>query len=181
MPNRVIRQEQAAPRECDQCGRATVKKTVQEQKFPYGAGPAQVILGASVPVWGCEACGDQYTDHEAEEIRHEVICRHLHRLTPAELRNLRETYGLSQDEWAAVTGFGSASVKRWETGALIQNEAADRYLRLLADPRVFAKLQALQQRTAARVSRDRFAHLPKALHEQADAFTLHPDNWKQAA
>jgi putative zinc finger/helix-turn-helix YgiT family protein len=181
MPNRVIRQEQAAPRECDQCARATVRQTVQEQKFPYGDGPGQVMLRADVPVWSCETCGDQYTDHQAEEIRHEVICRHLRRLTPAELRTLRETYRFSQDDWAAVTGFGSASVKRWETGALIQNEAADRYLRLLADPRVFAKLRALQQRPSERVSGDRFAHLPKAVRQQAEEFTLHPEHWKQAA
>ena len=48
---------------------------------------------------------------------------------------------MSQAEFAKVTGFGLASVKRWETGAIVQNQSADRLLRLLqADGSLMNKL-----------------------------------------
>jgi putative zinc finger/helix-turn-helix YgiT family protein len=145
MASKVGQNSEPRRRTCDECGQLAIRKVAVEQAFPFGVGEERTLLRATVPVWKCDACGEQYTDHEAEEIRHEAVCRHLKRLTPREICELREGYGLSQDEFALVTGFGSASVKRWETGALIQNEAADRYLRLLLDPAVFEKLQALQR------------------------------------
>jgi transcriptional regulator with XRE-family HTH domain len=62
-------------------------------------------------------------------------------MTPNELRALRESYGLSQEQWAEIAGLGLASVKRWETGNKIQNDAYDRYLWLLLDPTILALLK----------------------------------------
>ena len=66
--------------------------------------------------------------------------RLLGRLSPQEIRGIRNTYSFTQQEWAEVTGFGLASIKRWETGSWIQNEAADRLLWLLTHKEVFSKL-----------------------------------------
>ena len=40
---------------------------------------------------------------------------------------------MSQAEFARVTGFGEATIGRWENGLVIQNVANDRYLRLLRE------------------------------------------------
>jgi DNA-binding transcriptional regulator YiaG len=129
------------PLACPDCGERTVREFQAEQLFPYGAGDDRVMLRAVVPVMTCESCGEQFTDWRAEEIRHEARCNHLGRMAPNELRALRESYELSQEQWAEVTGLGLASIKRWETGNKIQNDAYDRYLWLLLDPTILALLQ----------------------------------------
>jgi hypothetical protein len=50
---------------------------------------------------------------------------------------------MSRAEFAAVTGFGEATVARWESGALLQNVANDRYLRALVDAHVFERIRTL--------------------------------------
>jgi transcriptional regulator with XRE-family HTH domain len=64
---------------------------------------------------------------------------------------LRHDLGLSQTELARLTGFGEASIKRWESGVLIQNISSDRFLRLLREPAALYKLRRLEdEREAAR-------------------------------
>ncbi len=74
-------------------------------------------------------------------MRHEAVCRHLGLLTPAEIRGLRERYNLSRAAFARMTGFGDATLARWEKGEVVQNASSDRYLRLLTDPNVMNRLQ----------------------------------------
>jgi len=137
--NNVISFPAAEIRECAACGQKAVRLSIEEESFPYGEGSDQIVLHARVPVWTCAQCGERYTDAAAEDIRHAEVCRYLRRLSPSELRAIREKYGLSQQEWAERTALGVASVKRWESGNLIQNAATDRYIRLLADPVILAR------------------------------------------
>lgn len=142
--NNVVTLHNPSPRkECAACGEVAATLRYDLEKFPYLHGKDQVILEARVPVWKCEACRTEFTDDRAEEIRHDTVCGYLGRLTPAELKAIREQYHLSQQDWAARTGFGAASIKRWETGNLIQEKAADNYLRLLRKPEIFARLDLL--------------------------------------
>jgi putative zinc finger/helix-turn-helix YgiT family protein len=128
-------------RTCLECGVDAVRMSFKDEHFVYGAGADAVELTARVPVWTCCECGDAYTDGVAEDLRHEAVCHHLDVLAPREIRAVREKYRMSQVEFAKATAFGLASVKRWETGALIQNPVADRLLRLLAnDPAIMNKL-----------------------------------------
>jgi putative zinc finger/helix-turn-helix YgiT family protein len=137
-------------RRCDECGEHTLRVSFRDQRFEYGDGPNAVELSARVPVWECAHCGHAYTDGDAEDFRHESVCRHLGVLSPQQIRATRERYNMSQAEFAKVTGFGLASVKRWETGALIQNLSADRLLRLITDvPVVMAKLIVMETRAMA--------------------------------
>jgi DNA-binding transcriptional regulator YiaG len=123
--------------QCPLCGNHSGHVVWEFETFPYGVGEDRVLLTARVPVIHCEACGDQTTGDAAEEIRHTVICHHLGRLSPQEVRSVREQYGLSQQQWAKQSRLGIASVKRWELGNQIQNDAMDAYMRLLALPSNF--------------------------------------------
>lgn len=60
----------------------------------------------------------------AEAYRHQVGL-----LTGEEIKKLRKEKGMTQANLAELSGFGVASIKRWETGA-IQSQSADRTLRL---------------------------------------------------
>src|SRR5438105_11632155 len=89
-------------RVCDDCGAYAMRMSFKEDRFLYGAGHEAVELRARVPVWKCEECGSAYTEGEAEELRHEAVCRHLGVLNPAQIRATREKYRMSQAEFAKV-------------------------------------------------------------------------------
>jgi putative zinc finger/helix-turn-helix YgiT family protein len=163
-------------RTCDGCGQRCVRVSFQEQRFIYGSGAEAIELAARVPVWRCQHCGHGYTDGDAEDYRHEAVCRHLRVLSPSEIRNIRKFHKLSQAEFARITGFGPASLKRWETGALIQNQSADRLLRLLAgDPEIMRRLFALETRTTSVSAEAIFrTEISDKSRAEAKVFTLRP-------
>ena len=130
---------------CPQC-EGVVETTRHEDVFRYGDGELAVDLPVTLPVRRCQACGIEFLDHEAERVKHEALCRHFGVLTPWEIREIRKKHGLSRAAFAELTGLGAASLGRWETGALIQSLANDRYLRLLATPGGLDALKAVIQR-----------------------------------
>ena len=137
----------SGPTLCDLCGATSLRVELVRDPFIYGAGEEAVELSADVRVHTCSDCGESYTGPDAEVAYHEAVCRHLGILTPAEIRAMRTGYGLSRDDFARLTGFGKATVGRWERGEVTQNRSADRYLRLLRDPEVIRRLQALVEPT----------------------------------
>lgn len=129
---------------CPQCGAASVTTFLHHDRFNYGSGAAAVTLQVdNLPVRHCSACDLEFLDHEGEQLRHAAVCRHLGLLTPAEIRSIRKRYGMTRAAFADVTGFGEATLNRWENGAIVQNRANDRYLRLLAVPEGMEALQRL--------------------------------------
>lgn len=130
---------------CECCSDGAYIKIFERQQFPYGDGANRVALFADVPIWRCDQCGDAYTDFEAENARHAAVCEHLGRLSPSQLVSLRQRHALTQDEWSQHTQIGLASIKRWETGVLIQGASTDAYLRLLDDGIGYARHVAIQR------------------------------------
>jgi putative zinc finger/helix-turn-helix YgiT family protein len=99
--------------------------------FEYGAGADQVELRAWVPLDVCNECGEKFNTEEADQIRHDEICRHLQLLTPREILGVRVAHQLSKTRFAEVTGIGIASLSRWESGQLLQSRSHDNLLRLM--------------------------------------------------
>lgn len=159
-------------RACKNCETGTLLSSAVREEFTYGEGDAAVTLFADVPVWVCRDCGDAFTDSDAEQIRHDVVCRHLGRLTPRELQLHRKKYGMSQDALSKLTGIGIASIKRWELGNQIQNAAADRYLRLIfSNEKMMAALESLVDPVPAPVPVFVTAR-PMTVVAQAECFSL---------
>lgn len=152
-PPTVLRAHSGPPARCDVCGAFSVQTELMRDPFIYGSGADAVELTADVRVHTCSACGDSYTDDEADVAYDEAVCRHLGILTPAEIRAMREGYGLTRAEFAQLTGFGKATLGRWERGEVTQNRSADRYLRLLQDREVMRRLRALAEPTDSSGSR----------------------------
>ncbi len=125
------------------CGTPGLRTELVRDPFIYGVGDDVVELSVDIPVHTCDQCKVCFTGREAEVIHHEAVCRHLGVLTPEEIRGIRKQYGLSRAAFARLTGFGKASLARWERGELIQNTSSDRYLKLLLDPRIFRDLTSL--------------------------------------
>lgn len=125
---------------CEICEEGEVTKAPVDTAFEYNCGGDIVEMKITVPVYSCKSCGSEYTGAEAEEIKHESICDYLHILTPKQIKTLRANYHMSRSEFSEATGIGSASISRWETGAIIQNKAHDNYLRLLVEKENMQKI-----------------------------------------
>ena len=126
---------------CFDCGSSDVAKAIRQQKFQYGEGESAVELSAEMAVYTCKECGYQFAGADADEARHESVCRYLGVLTPSEIVAIRESTGLSRAEFCDLTRIGIASLKRWETGSLIQNAANDELLFLAAFPENVKRLR----------------------------------------
>lgn len=134
-------------RTCESCREPGLSVRTATQVFPYGDGANAVDLEASVQIYSCPHCGFEYTDEFAEDARHEAVCRHLGVMTPLEIRSLREDhFVMSREKFSRVTGLGVATLARWEGALLIQNEANDRYLRLLAAADNRWRIEAIAER-----------------------------------
>jgi len=125
---------------CANCGSVNVSTSMEADRFTHGVGAEAAELSVVVPVRTCSDCGTQFTDAEAERLRHEAVCRHRGLLTPSEIRDIRIRYGMRRAEFASVTRLGEATLARWESGATLPNAAYDQYLRLLHSPENLAKL-----------------------------------------
>jgi len=129
------------PAVCIECGGSRVAERTKEQSFSYGPLDNQVVLTASMPVLECEDCGFEYFDERGEDARQAAVCRHLGVQTPWEIRKVREETGLTRTEFCRLSGFGPASVQRWEAGALVQNLSSDRLIFLLRYPENVERLR----------------------------------------
>ncbi len=119
---------------CIECGSAGVSEQIKEQRFAYGSEENQVLLTASMSVFTCAACGYEYFDERGETARHAAVCRHLGVHTPEEIRHIREGMRLTRADFCRLTGFGSASLQRWESGLLVPSFSNDKLIYLLRYP-----------------------------------------------
>ncbi len=136
------------------CGSKQLQSRIDVDHFQYGSGNDQVKLTAAVRVYVCASCRYSFTTSEAEDARHGAVCRHLGLLTPAEVREIRDSIGLSRAQFAAITKIGEATLARWERGEILQNAAYDQYLRLIAQRDIFSRLQSNNAKTASSPAND---------------------------
>lgn len=159
---------------CAACEEAEAKLDFKQHRFHLGSEADGVVLSAVVPVWSCAECGEEYLAPEAEEMIHDVICAHLGRLNPAEIKAMRVKFAMRQEEFAALTGYGIASVKRWESGNQIQSESVDKHLRLL---RALGAIEATK-RIAPRPAPAYKHEFGREYHEFADRFRLRTPSYE---
>ena len=165
-------------RECPQCGDSRVTASQHRHTFTYGSEESAVELRVDVPLLRCTTCGFQYLDEEAEQLKHEAVCRHFGVLPPGEIRRIREHHQMSRARFAEVTGLGEASLNRWENGLTIQTQGNDRYIRLLAQPGVMQHLEDLARRSYLRAApsagenRFRTLEVTEDLRREQDCFRL---------
>ncbi|ERM92511.1 XRE family transcriptional regulator [Caldanaerobacter subterraneus subsp. yonseiensis KB-1] len=143
---------------CPVCGKEQETKVIEKEEISNVRGDE---IKALARIRVCSVCGEELFDEELEEEniqRVYDIYRKKHGiLSPDEIRNIRESYGLSQRAFAKLLGIGEASIARYETGALPEKSLSNMIL-LLKDPKNMEKLlekneDALSQREKARLLR----------------------------
>lgn len=117
---------------CAMCEEGTATLINVHQEFLHGSGDQQRTIKAVLPVWSCDHCELEYMDAEGEYAKQEAVYRSIGRLTPSEVKLIRKSAGLNQADFAKKLKVGIASIKRWELGSVIQNEAADESIRQFA-------------------------------------------------
>ena len=132
---------------CPSCRKGRLEAIQVDDVFDFRSESGLVqVTALNVPVEQCPVCGEQLVGPEAGRVRHHAICKTLGLLTPDEILEVRERLGLTQAEFSRLTGFGEATISRWERGRLLQNRANDRYLRLIAEsPENLRRLESMSQ------------------------------------
>ena len=127
--NNVVDQSNVSGPLCEFCGSVETDIAVASIEFEFLHNQEIKILTAEVPTITCRHCAESYLAEGSEEIKHAVVCHFLDRLSPEEILAKRKALGMSQAGLAKATDIGIASIKRWETGLLIQSAALDKRLR----------------------------------------------------
>jgi putative zinc finger/helix-turn-helix YgiT family protein len=140
MNNQLSNCSSTATAACPSCGSLSLKSRAHAESFEYGDGADAATLTAQILLHECQNCGMVFSCEDASEKRHEAVCAHLGVFNPNQVRGIRERYGLSQAEFSDITCIGKASLARWESGALIQNFANDKFLFLLTYSDNFLRL-----------------------------------------
>jgi len=138
-----------AGRLCPTCGIGYLESVRLDDEFTFLSENGLIRVTAhDVPFEACPACGERLSGPEAGMISHYAICKALGLLTPDEIRGVREKLDMTQAEFSRLTGFGEATISRWERGRLLQHRANDRYLRLIAStPENIHFLEGIVDRT----------------------------------
>lgn len=100
-----------------------------------------IVRGEAIPTnveyLKCEDCGSEFGDPSSQKDPLETAYREYRQrhgmLQPEKIRELREQYGLTQQEISNLLGWGGATLSRYENGAL-QDEAHETILRLIQEP-----------------------------------------------
>ena len=105
----------------------------RRESFDVRGEPTEIESNVAV----CLECGEdlfvEALDEQNLSRAYDAYRRRHDLLTAAEIKEMREKYGLTQRALAQLLGWGSVTVNRYENGA-IQTRGHDQLLRLLQDP-----------------------------------------------
>lgn len=128
---RLKRSGRPFPWRCPECGQRKVQPaTIAHTAEIKHDGRLYTVEIPELRVPRCEACGELVFDTHADEQIARELRRQLGLLSAEQIRRNRENLWLSQRQLAERLGVAVETISRWETGALTQSRAMDRYLRV---------------------------------------------------
>ena len=130
-PETVPSHDKPFPWRCPECG----QKDVRAAHVAYTTeikhdGRLYTVTIPELSVPRCGACGEFVFDVRADEQIARELRDQLGLLSADQIRTNREQLGLNQRQLAERLGVAVETISRWETGALTQSRAMDRYLRV---------------------------------------------------
>jgi putative zinc finger/helix-turn-helix YgiT family protein len=137
---------------CPNCEQNTAFKTVMRNHDIAVRGETFCVSGE---VDLCESCGEILWNEKYDGLlarAYEMYKKKHGLLSSGEIRDIRTSYNLSQDVFAAILGIGSASLQRYETGA-VQTIPYDRLLREASDAK---RLLDLLETNRSRLSEEAY-------------------------
>lgn len=119
-------------KKCPVCDEGLLRAQIGKNTVDYKEQSAELDLHYSV----CDACGSEQTDAAQMRTNKRAMLAFRKRvdglLSGEEVRALRRRLNLSQGEAAKVFGGGPVAFSKYESDDVVQSEAMDRLLRLVA-------------------------------------------------
>ena len=119
---------------CTHCNKMTDGQIISKEES-FNVKGEDIKINASVMV--CKECNEEVFVEELDEKNLEIAYleyRKTHNLlTPLQIQEIRERYGLSQRALSKLLGWGEITIHRYESGNL-QDEAHDEVLKFIAKP-----------------------------------------------
>lgn len=119
---------------CSSCQKQTKANIVSKEEI-FNVKGEDIRNLSSVAV--CQECGEEVFDSELDEDNFEQAYNEYRKkhnlLTPSQIKNIREKYGLSQRALSSLLGFGEITIHRYESGA-IQDKSHNEILSLIEKP-----------------------------------------------
>src|SRR5436190_819798 len=81
---------------CPECGQLNLETIWETETFDGGGRKKPIRVTASLPIKRCPDCHFAFEDSETEAARHAAACARRGVQSPAEIRAIRESHGLSQ-------------------------------------------------------------------------------------
>jgi putative zinc finger/helix-turn-helix YgiT family protein len=122
-------------RVCPECkkGLLSEKRGEYETVYVDRHGESHPLVVPDVTRFECANCHEVILDDQAMSAIEAARRGALGLLSPHEIRGLRARLGKTQAGMSDLLGIGEKTYCRWESGAYLQSEAFDRYLRLLGE------------------------------------------------
>lgn len=119
-------------------------------------------INVEVEYLRCTVCGSKFNDPESDrdplEDAYRIYRLQHGMLQPEKIKELREQYGLNQQELSAILGWGGATLSRYENGAL-QDDAHETILRLIQEPHNLLELVEQKPEVLSEKKRERLLAL----------------------
>lgn len=130
---------------CPSCEKESATKVVEKNETLNVRGQ-EITLKVKVRV--CEKCEEEIIDKELdnESLKefYEKYKKLNNLLTTAEIKDIRNQWGLSQSQFAILLGMGEKTITRYENGS-IQDETHDNLIRLAKETQSFRTLWDLRK------------------------------------
>lgn len=115
---------------CPVCSEGRLRCTTTTETFTYKGHRLRI---SSYLVYSCSRCEEELLDHELIQTHQQQI-RDWQRgidglLSATEIRALRKSFGLTQEELSLLLGGGKKAFARYERGSVCQSVAMDNLLR----------------------------------------------------
>lgn len=130
---------------CPLCGEGHLTSRTEETVTEYAGRQGKVTLRFAE----CNACGSEITDDADSRANKRAVLAFRKSvdglLTGAEIRALRDQYGITQDQAARLFGGGPKAFSKYETDDVAHSLSMDNLLRLVQrSEEAFAELVALK-------------------------------------
>jgi len=141
------------PKKCGECKQKSVVLAVQKYDAAlWHDGRSYPVSIPDLEVLACQNCKNIIIPDQSEERLENALRRAVGLLMPSEIKSYREALGLTQELMAHYMGIAKDTISRWETGAQIQQQGFDNYLR------AFFRLPELRNFLRHGESSDRMPH-----------------------
>lgn len=120
---------------CPVCEKETAVDLVRKEETIKVRGE---LIPVHTPLFKCSACKEEFMDPKSSFDPLDAAYREYRRrhgmLQPEAIKEFRIAHGLTQSELSQLLGWGTATLSRYENGAL-QDETHEKALRLAMEPR----------------------------------------------